>query len=126
LDGNFAFVVNGVQCGIYTLGSDSLTTSAPAGSEWCLVSMSVRADKSQSQDFFASNQYAIDSQGRQLSADTDALFYMSNDSDAEDTTINPGIIIHVVVPFQIEIGDHITSFDLHDSDFSNGVTVRNQ
>jgi hypothetical protein len=125
LDGNFAFVVTGVHCGVYILGSDPLTTSAPSGSEWCLVSMSVRADKSQSQDFFASNQYAIDAQGRQLSADTNALIYMSNDSDAEDTTVNPGITIHVVVPFQIEYGDHITSFDLHDSDFSSGVTVRN-
>jgi hypothetical protein len=73
-----------------------------------------------SQTYFASNQYAYDGK-TQFSADSDATIYLSDSND--DTQVNPGITITVVVPFQIPSKDTITSLDLHDSAFSGGVTV---
>lgn len=88
--------------------------------------MSVANDKTHSQLFSASNQYAIDASGKKLSADTGAIFYLPNDSQALDTTVNPGVHITAVVPFQLASSDTIAKFELHDSAFSGGVTVLNQ
>ncbi len=123
-DGDFAFTITGVQCGLTTVGTDGFTKDAPAGSQWCLATMNVLNDKDTSQTFFASNQKAIDASGRQLDADDDALIYMNQSSSAL-SQINPGISITAVVPFQLTTGDTITSFELHDSAFSGGVKVRN-
>lgn len=125
-DGDFAFTVKSVQCGVTQLGTSTfLGESAPAGSQWCLVSMTVKNDKSTSQSFFASNQYAIDAHGHKLSATSSALFYIPNDSAAELSTVNPGVSISAVVPFQLASTDTISKFELHDSAFSGGVTVYN-
>lgn len=125
-DGDFAFTVTNVQCGITQVGTSTFGTTAPSGSQWCLVSMSVANDKTHSQLFSASNQYAIDASGKKLSADTGAIFYLPNDSQALDTTVNPGVHITAVVPFQLASSDTIAKFELHDSAFSGGVTVLNQ
>ena len=122
-DGDFAFTVTGMQCGVTSLGSDGFSEQAPAGTQWCLVTMTVANDKTSSQTFFASNQKATDSQGRQLDADTGALIYLPNNSSAVFAQINPGVSITAVVPFQISTTDSIVSFELHDSAFSGGVTV---
>lgn len=37
--------------------------------------------------------------------------------------MNPGVTITAVVPFQIPANDQLTSVQLHDSAFSDGVTV---
>jgi hypothetical protein len=124
-DGKFAFTVTSVQCGVTTLGSGYLTKAAPAGSSWCLATMTVKAYQSQAQSFFASNQYAVDKKGRQLSADDDDALYIPQDQNVEGENINPGISITAVVPFQVATGDTIAKFVLHDSAFSGGVTVYN-
>ena len=87
--------------------------------------MTVKNDKTSVQTFGATNQYAIDGKGRQLSADGGAIVYVPNDSQAEFSTVNPGVSISVVVPFQLATSDHIAKFVLHDSFFSGGVTVYN-
>lgn len=125
-DGDFAFTVTKVQCGVTQLGTTTFGTTAPSGSQWCLVSMTVANDKSQSQTFSSSNQYAIDSSGKKLSADTKAIFSLKHDTQAEFTTVNPGVHITVVVPFELASSDTIAKFELHDSAFSGGVTVLNK
>lgn len=121
-DGDFKFVVTSVQCG--ASAADAISPAAvPAGAQECIVTMTVEADKSQAQTFFDSNQYAYDSAGRQFSADSNAIFYVTNDQDA--TQVNPGITITAEVPFQLPANDSISYFELHDSAFSGGVKVDN-
>jgi hypothetical protein len=124
-DGKFAFTITSVQCGVTSLGSDDLTKSASPGSSWCLATMTVKAYQSHAQSFFTTNQYAIDKKGRQLSADSDGSFYIAADQNVDGESINPGISITAVVPFQVATGDTISKFILHDSAFSGGVTVYN-
>jgi Domain of unknown function (DUF4352) len=123
-DGDFAFVVKSIECGAKAdaavAGSDGFGETVPAGAQECLVTMTVTDDKGTAQTYFASNQYAYDGK-TQFSADSDATIYLSDSND--DTQVNPGITITVVVPFQIPSKDTITSLDLHDSAFSGGVTV---
>lgn len=126
LGSQYAFTVTKVQCGVTHIGTSTFGTTAPSGSQWCLVSMTVANDKTKSQGFSASNQYAIDASGKKLSADTQAIIGITGDTQAEFTTINPGVHITVVVPFQLASSDSIAKFELHDSAFSNGVTVLNQ
>jgi len=121
-DGDFAFTVKGMQCGVTTIGNPPITESAPAGTQWCLVTMTVSNDKATGQEFFAANQYAVDSSGKQLSPDDSAVAYLPGDSNAF-ATINPGVTVTAVVPFQLSATDHIKQVILHDSPFSGGVTV---
>ena len=125
LDGDFAFIVKSLQCGLTHLGNTFLSDTAPAGSQWCLVSMRVTDDKSVSQTFFASNQYAYDPAGKQLSATTGALLYLTHGATDSLDTINPGVSVTVQVPFQLSSSDSIAKFVLHDSAYSGGVTVEN-
>ena len=123
-DGDFAFVVNNVNCGAAAaaaVNGGGFGENVPAGAQECLVSMTVTNDKSQAQTFFDSNQYAYDAQNRQFSADTTGSIYLKGDQDA--TQVNPGVTINAVVPFQIPANDSIVKLELHDSAFSNGVEV---
>jgi hypothetical protein len=124
-DGDFAFTVTGVQCGVTQIGDSDFGDTAPAGSQWCLATMNVKNDKTASQTFSASSQKAIDGHGNELSSDDEATIYLPNDSQAELATVNPGISITAVVPFQLPASGKIAKFELHDSDFSGGVTVYN-
>lgn len=48
--------------------------------------------------------------------------YLTGDKDSAQ--LNPGVSITALVPYNIPAGDSITRLDLHDSEFSGGVTVR--
>lgn len=124
-DGDFAFTVTAVQCGVTQVGDGDFGETAPAGSQWCLATMNVKNDKSEGQTFFASNQKAIDDHGNQLSADDAAILYLPNDAAAESSSVNPGVSVSVVVPFQLPTTRRIAKFELHDSAFSGGVSVYN-
>lgn len=124
-DGNFAFTVTGVQCGLTTLGTAPISSTAPAGTQWCLATMTVKDDKSGAGTFGASDQKAIDGHGRELTADSGSVIYLPNDDSAIFSTVNPGVAITVVVPYQLPTTGKITKFVLHDSPFSGGVTVYN-
>ena len=87
--------------------------------------MNVKNDKTGSQTFSSSAQKAIDGKGNELSADDGAVIYLPNDTQAEFSTVNPGVSITAVVPFQLPVTSKIAKFELHDSDFSGGVTVYN-
>lgn len=123
-DGDFAFTITSVECGLRHLGG-TFGDTAPAGTQWCLVNMNVRDDKTTAQTFFASNQYAYDPAGRQLSATTGALIYLTHGATDALATINPGVSLTIQVPFQLSSSDSISKFVLHDSAFSGGVTIYN-
>ncbi|HVX23124.1 MAG TPA: DUF4352 domain-containing protein [Acidimicrobiales bacterium] len=123
LDGDFAFTVHSVTCGITHMGTSTFGTTAPAGTQWCVAHMTVANDKSESKDYFAGNQKAIDTQGRQLSADTKVILLTSGPGSVLSTTLNPGVSITVQVPYRLPSTAHVKQLVLHDSAFSGGVTV---
>jgi Domain of unknown function (DUF4352) len=123
-DGDFAFQVEAIGCGqaeaqaVYN--DPDITGNIPPGTQECIVKLRVSDDKSVAQTFFDSNQYAYDAKGQQFSADNNGM-YLTGDKD--DTQLNPGVSIIALVPFNIPSGDTITQLQLHDSEFSGGVTV---
>lgn len=125
-DGDFAFTVQSISCGPAAAaaveGSDGIGETIAASAKECIVTMKVTDDKGTAQTFFDGNQYAYDAAGRQLSADSNASVYLQGDQDA--TQVNPGVTIVARVPFQIPSKDEIVRLVLHDSAFSDGVSVR--
>jgi hypothetical protein len=123
-DGDFAFQVKSIGCGqaeaqaVYN--DPDITGNMPAGTQECIVKLRVTDDKNVAQTFFDSNQYAYDAQGQQLTADDNGM-YLTGDKDG--TQLNPSVSITALVPFNIPSGDTITQLQLHDSEFSGGVTV---
>jgi hypothetical protein len=123
-DGDFAFQVKALACGqaqaqaVYN--DPDFTGTMPAGTQECIVTLLVTDDKNVAQTFFDSNQYAYDAQGHQFTADDNGT-YLTGDKD--DTQLNPGVTITALVPFNIPSGNTITQLQLHDSEFSGGVTV---
>ena len=83
--------------------------------------MTVTDDTGTSQTYFSGNQYAYDPAGHQFSADATATEALVSADD--DTEVHPGATINVIFPFQIPVNDRIIRLELHDSAYSNGVTV---
>lgn len=123
-DGDFAFQVKTLTCGpaeeqaVYN--DPGITGNMPAGTQECIVTLRVTDDKNVAQTFYDSNQYAYDVQGHQFATDDNGM-YLTGDKDS--TQLNPGVSITALVPFNIPSGDTITQLQLHDSEFSGGVTV---
>lgn len=123
-DGDFAFTVRRVSCGAAAaraVSGGGFGGQVPAGARECIVTLKVTDDKTAAQTFFDSNQYAYDAAGRKFSADDKSAIYLKGDQDA--THVNPGITIIAKAPFQILANDKIARLELHDSEFSGGVTV---
>ena len=123
-DGDFAFRFLRMTCGpaaeAAVYGDSEFTGGLPPGTKECLVRLRVTNDKDEAQTYFASNQYAIDIHGRQLTADENSAFLPS----AHDgTQLNPGVSLTAEVPFNLPATDRIVALDLHDSAFSGGVRV---
>jgi len=122
-DGSFKFTVTSQQCGQTTMGTDPLTTTAPAGTQWCVYGLNVANTKSSAQTFGATNQKAIDASNKQLSVDDAAIIYEPGGAASAFSTINPGVSVDVQIVFQLATGDSIKYLVLHDSAFSGGVKV---
>jgi hypothetical protein len=68
---------------------------------------------------------AVNGHGNLLSADDTAAIYIPNDTSGSIAQINPGITVTAIVAFQLPVGSTISTFVVHDSAFSGGVTVYN-
>ena len=121
-DGDFAFEVKNVSCGTSANAVvEGAGEQVPPAAEECLVTMTVTDDTGTSQTYFSGNQYAYDPAGHQFSADATATEALVSVDD--DTEVHPGATINVIFPFQIPVNDRIIRLELHDSAYSNGVTV---
>jgi hypothetical protein len=123
-DGDFEFRVVTVTCGSTLIGSTVFGTRAPAGSKFCIAGIAVGNKSTSAQLFSASDQKAIDTSGQELSADTGAMLFMTTNKVV--ATLNPGVAIAVRIPFELPESARISSFELHDSAFSGGVSVENR
>jgi len=121
-DGEFAFTVTAVTCGIAQVGTDVYLTQKAQG-QYCRVSLNVENIGDQAQTMFARNQYLFDTKGRRFPADATANMY-------DDSTklmfegINPGNSIQGYFFFDVPRGTTVSKLELHDSMLSGGITVR--
>ncbi|PSK93011.1 uncharacterized protein DUF4352 [Haloactinopolyspora alba] len=120
VDGDFTFVVHSVKNGPDSIG-DEFTSMQPQG-KFVLVEMTVTNHGDSAGSFFGDNQYLIDAQGREASADTEAALYLP-DSKSLYEEINPGNSVKGTVVFDIPADAKPAELRLHDSAFSGGVTV---
>ena len=120
-DGKFEFTVTKVKCGISHVGDSTLGEKAQG--QFCEVTMKVRNIGDQAQLFDDSDQYAFGADGKKFSADTMAGIDVNEGDNAFLDQINPGNSVTGVVVFDIPKTAKITKLELHDSPFSNGVTV---
>jgi hypothetical protein len=114
-DGKFEFTVLAVKCGIHHVGGSFGET---AQGQFCLARMTVKNIGMEPQTFNASDQIAYDSAGNQMEADS-----MASSESAFLQDINPGNQVTGVVAFDIPTDQTLTFLELHDSTFSNGITV---
>ena len=121
VDGKFTFTVKSVKCGIASVGSDML--GAKAQGQFCQVNLTVANTGDEPQTMFASNQHVFDTDGRKFDADTTAMIYASDGSDAWMKDINPGNSLTGALLFDVPKGASLDHIELHDSAFSGGVEV---
>lgn len=120
-DGDFAFVVTGVEPGVKQLGKGAWSTQAQG--EFVLVRVTVTNIGTESTMFSGGNQKLLDAQGREFEADSGSAVMYVPDSESFLNKINPGNSVNATVVFDVPAGLAPTAIELHDSMFSGGVTV---
>ena len=120
-DGDFAFVVTGVEPGVKQLGEGAWSTRAQG--EFVLVRVTVTNVGTESTMFSGTNQKLLDAQGREFDADSGSAVMYLPDSESFLNQINPGNRVNATVVFDVPAGLAPTAIELHDSMFSGGATV---
>jgi hypothetical protein len=120
-DGKFEFVVSGMDCSKTTLGNEYLHSKAQG--RFCVMSVSVKNIGDEPQTFSGTTQKAFDVAGAQFENDGEAEFYANDDNQTFLNTINPGNKVRGKIVFDVPRAAVLTTLELHDSFFSNGVKV---
>jgi Domain of unknown function (DUF4352)/Protein of unknown function (DUF2510) len=118
-DGNFAFVVAGVQRVDAVADPEFPDLKKAAAGEYLIVRMTVTNVGSQPQTFFASFDTLSDGTTTYRS-DDEAWIYLGNTL----ADLNPGDSIDTAVVFDVPDGTRPESIELHDGPLSDGVTVK--
>jgi Na+-transporting methylmalonyl-CoA/oxaloacetate decarboxylase gamma subunit len=124
-DGKFEFVVNSIECGRTSVGTNEFLTKQAQG-QFCLLSMTAKNIGNQAQSFDGSSQYLYDASGANFSSGTSASLYANPDGGTFYNQINPGNSVTGVVVFDISKDRTPIKAELHDSAFSGGVKVELQ
>jgi len=120
-DGNFEFVVKSVKCGVPSVGDSTL--GARAQGQFCLVTLSVKNIGTDPQTMIDSNQTVFSAAGAKFEPSTTAELYANPSNSFFVTDINPGNSMSGVLIYDVPKTMVPASIELHDSMFSNGVTV---
>lgn len=119
-DGDFTFVVSGVDCGSTQVGDKYINTKAQG--QFCILGVSVTNKGNSAGSFFGENAKLLNTVGQEFSADTEASIYLPDSSSLYEE-INPGNTLNSKVIFDVPEGTIPMVVELHDSAFSSGVTV---
>lgn len=119
-DGQFEFTVTAVKKGVASVGDQSLGQKAQG--QYVLVGVTVTNIGEKAQLLADSSQKLRDAQGREFSSDTAAAIYIKG-NDVFLNEINPGNSVKGTLVFDMPKGASPVSIELHDSPFSEGVTV---
>lgn len=120
-DGKFEFTVTGVDCSQNVIGEDPITTTA--NGVFCVAAVNVSNIGNEAQTLDATSQYGYDATNNKYSTDTEAAFYLPNQGGALFNQLNPGTSVTGQLVFDVPAGTQLTTLELHDSMFSDGVTV---
>ena len=120
-DGKFQFVVTRVSYARH-VGDQYVGKSAQG--RYTILHVTVKNISDQSQTLDDSTQYVYDAHGRKFDADTEADIYVNGGSDNVFLNdINPGNTVHGKIAFDLPKDTKAVKAELHDSAFSDGVTV---
>lgn len=119
-DGQFEFTVTKVRTGVATVGDRYLNERAQG--QYVLVDITVTNIGDQAQLLSDSSQKLSDDRGRQFSTDTTAAIYLK-DNKVFLNEINPGNSLKGTLVFDMPKGAKPVTLELHDSPFSDGVSV---
>lgn len=119
-DGKFEFTVTKIESGKKTVGAQYLEQTAQGS--YTLVHLTVKNIGDEAQSFSDSDQKLIGADDKQYSADSMAGSAIEN-NDVLFAQINPGNVVDGVLVFDLPAGAVAAKLELHDSPFSDGVTV---
>lgn len=117
-DGNFEFVVNGIDRAPVVADPEFPELQKAAQGEFVLVNMKVTNVGTEPQTFFASFNTLSDG-STEFTSDDEAWIYLGNTL----ADLNPGDSIDTAVVFDVPVGTDPESIELHDGPFSEGVVV---
>ncbi len=117
-DGNFEFVVTGVDRAAVVADPEFPDLQKVAAGEYVMVNMTVTNVGAEPQTFFASFNTLSDGT-TEFTSDDEAWIYLGNTL----ADLNPGDSIDTAVVFDVPVGTDPESIELHDGPFSEGVVV---
>jgi Domain of unknown function (DUF4352) len=120
-DGKFSFKATKVETGVARVGGEYLGSDAQG--QYILVHVTVKNIGDEAQLFSGSSQKLIDSRNRKYDTDTGAAALGLKNSNAFLNNINPGNTVKGILLFDVPKNFKIKAVELHDSIFSDGVTV---
>jgi hypothetical protein len=120
-DGKFAFKVTKVEKGLSQVGEGF--TVYQAQGQYVLVHLTVKNIGDEAQLFSDSAQKLIDAEGRTFDAESEAAALGLKNSNALLNNINPGNAVDGILLFDVPKDVELKAVELHDSMFSDGVTV---
>ena len=125
-DGKFTFTVNSVKCGIPSVGDTTNGLGATAQGQFCDVNLKIAEQaSSESQDYLASFSTHSVQRAASIRIRRQPRFGLHRPRIFA-AGINPGNSITTDIYYDIPTSSSIAKFELHDSPFSNGVTVLNK
>jgi hypothetical protein len=120
-DGKFSFKATKVETGVARVGDEYLGSDAQG--QYILVHVTVKNIGDEAQMFSGSSQKLIDSRNRKYDTDSGAAALGLKNSNAFLNNINPGNTVKGILLFDVPKNFKIKAVELHDSIFSDGVTV---
>lgn len=117
-DGNFQFVVKGVERAPSVADAQFPDLKKAAEGEYLLVKMTVTNVGTEPQTFFASFNTLSDG-STEYHSDDEAWIYLGNTL----ADLNPGDSIDTALVFDVPVGTEAESIELHGGPISEGVTV---
>jgi hypothetical protein len=125
-DGKFEFVITKVTHA-KSVGDTSLGLGDTAQGRYVILRIRVTNIGTEAQTLDDSAQYVFDAAGRKFSASTSADIDLGGVNGQTSTwfeDINPGNSVHGRIAFDLPAGDKAVKAELHDSAFSDGVTLK--
>ncbi|MGZ4599469.1 MAG: DUF4352 domain-containing protein [Oryzihumus sp.] len=121
-DGRLEFDVTGLTCGLSSVGTATFG-QRPRG-QYCRVSLTVENVADQPQSLFADNQLLVDASGHKFSADSTASIYDGGDKvQTIYQEVAPGESVSGDVYYDVPRSARPAAVELHDSAYSDGVTL---
>jgi len=120
-DGNFEFTVKSAKCGIGQVGDSTLGKKAQG--QYCEIAVTVTNIGNEAATMFTDNQTVFDDKGRKFSPDSGAMIYLPEENSPWLTDINPGNTLKGILLFDVPEGITLDHIELHDSMYSDGVSV---